>query len=530
MLWILYTSNQPINCRDLEFLRLQFGVLKKIGDNIFPLVGLVDLRANSVLLYDAMLMGDRHDSNVPTWQYNLTVSVFTTLLLKNTNRLALFGEAPGSTSASVLTGSSGTSQQPRQTTNDTPLSKSNPGSRSSGHQGTSSSSNGGGDFSSSRSQSTPPSDRSGSDEQNSPNRRRRNDHPPPDSPSGSNSDPEDEDYPFECKAQFIGTDGQAQSLFLRVFLKCKPGRGSQLRGPMSRIGCSLVAERFEAGIVGDDLSAFLKVEQMQLDMGPSLEGLPAERAGQRDACLAGITMGDQRPRKTDFVPTRTRTNENGIEVGGGFPWSTSLKENYRKGRFHTLPTQTVGLDVGRIQIRAWKANNFLWCYPVAKAAEPFVEGPVDHSLRLSDHSGDFSYLTQNPPSSMNLELTVNYRILGRRVFIQNQGKNYPCRSVRFKFEVKILPNENSQFLYPRDGSSGLFIDLGTFRFIHDPEGHSVLQILRDDNEVSGVDLDIPLSNQSDGPAWTTQKVAAGIIETKDCDGMTGFALQGAKLT
>ena len=66
MLWILYTSSQRINCRDLEFLRLQYRVLEKIGDNIFPLVGLVDLRANSVLLYDAIFMRDSDDSIVPT--------------------------------------------------------------------------------------------------------------------------------------------------------------------------------------------------------------------------------------------------------------------------------------------------------------------------------------------------------------------------------------------------------------------------------------------------------------------------------
>ena len=51
------------------------------------------------------------------------------------------------------------------------------------------------------------------------------------------------------------------------------------------------AEMFEVGIVaGDEFSTFLKVEQVQLDMGPSVEDFPAELESRRNACLKGVSI------------------------------------------------------------------------------------------------------------------------------------------------------------------------------------------------------------------------------------------------
>jgi len=48
---------------------------------------------------------------------------------------------------------------------------------------------------------------------------------------------------------------------------------------------------FEVGIVaGDEFSTFLKVEQVQLDMGPSVEDFPAELESRRNACLKGVSI------------------------------------------------------------------------------------------------------------------------------------------------------------------------------------------------------------------------------------------------
>jgi hypothetical protein len=265
-------------------------------------------------------------------------------------------------------------------------------------------------------------------------------------------------------------------------------------------------------------------QSSHLESTPSVPGLG-------DDCLEGVSAADQKPRQTDLNPTWTRTNEKGIEFGVGFPWSASLKGSGTKGRSYTFPAQTVGLDVDRILIRRWKTNHFLWRYPVTKATEPFKEGPLDQSARFSNHSGKFYYLNRNVPSSMNFELAVNYQIPGRSVFIQNNGKNYPCRSLLFKLEVKILPNEMSQFIYPRDGSSGTPLNLGTFRFAHDPDGHPVLQISHDGVETSIPDphLNGALPDQSHGPAWSTQKVGPGTYKTKDSDGDQGISSVGGEL-
>ena len=172
-------------------------------------------------------------------------------------------------------------------------------------------------------------------------------------------------------------------------------------------------------------------------------------------------------------PIPTRTSEKGIEGGASFPWGVSLKGNWRRGKSYTFPAQSVGLDLNRIQIRPW---HNLWCYPIAK------EGPLDRSAKFCNHSGNFFYLLDNPPSSLNLELAVNYRIPGHNVFLQNDSKKHPCRSLRFKLKVKVLPNDISQFIYPRGDSSGIFLDLGTFRFTRDDDGHPVLHISHEDIE------------------------------------------------
>jgi hypothetical protein len=65
MLWVQYNSQLSINTGPpVGLLRDQLSSLKSIGDNIFPLVGLVDLRADSVLVYDATAMKDSDDRNL----------------------------------------------------------------------------------------------------------------------------------------------------------------------------------------------------------------------------------------------------------------------------------------------------------------------------------------------------------------------------------------------------------------------------------------------------------------------------------
>jgi hypothetical protein len=273
------------------------------------------------------------------------------------------------------------------------------------------------------------------------------------------------------------------------------------------------------------------VDQVQLDIGPSVVNFPREREGKQEACLDGVTTCDQRPRKTDLISHWNRARESGLELGITFPKLVSLNGSQKRGRAYTFPAQTVGLDVERIEMDRWKSNHFYWLYPVACSAEPFKQGPVDRSISFDQHTGSIFYMKENAPSSMDIELTITYRIPGRRVFIHHNSKNYPCRSLRFKLHVKILPNEIAQFIYPRDDRSGIFLNLGTFQFTNDHNGHSVLQIRHDDYEtrIPNPHLDHQLTDQSHGTNWSTQKVAAGMYKTKDSDGYEGIASAGGEL-
>jgi hypothetical protein len=71
MLWVLYNSQVPVDASSLGLLKNQSSLIKSIGDNIFSLVGLVDLRANSVLVYDAA-MKDSDYGNMSK-NFNLTI-------------------------------------------------------------------------------------------------------------------------------------------------------------------------------------------------------------------------------------------------------------------------------------------------------------------------------------------------------------------------------------------------------------------------------------------------------------------------
>ena len=531
MLWVRYCSNDAINFQSLGFLKRQYSLIKSIGDNVFPLVGLVDLRVNSVLVYYAATMGGAHDCRITPDSRLSDSVVFSTLLLQNADRLPRFNERVTAEVSEVQDTSSGSETSGQRT--DSPTSNSGGGLTNQSSTSTSRTGESG-----SSDQSTPSTDPSNSNgDRSPPNGSRENRRASPESPSGSESESEDDGYPFECKAEFIGVDGQAQSVFIQLLLRCETWRRSQRRGRRSRTGCRMSAEMFEVGIVaGDEFSTFLKVEQVQLDMGPSVEDFPAELESRRNACLKGVSIGDQTPRQTDMNPIPTRTSEKGIESGASFPWGISLKGNWKGGKSYTFPAQSVGLDLSRIQIGPWKSNHHLWCYPIAKAAEPFKEGPLDRNAKFCNHSGNFFYLLDNPPSSLNLELAINYWIPGHNVFLQNDSKKHPCRSLLFKLKVRVLPNHISQFIYPRDDSSGIFLDLGTFRFTRDADGHPVLHISHDDIEAETFEtrirdphLDGVLSDQTHGTSWRTQKIEAGIYKAEESDVDAGVCSAGGEI-
>lgn len=68
---MLYNSQLPVDASSLGLLKNQSSLIKSIGDNIFSLVGLVDLRANSVLVYDAAMKDSDYGNMLEN--FNLTI-------------------------------------------------------------------------------------------------------------------------------------------------------------------------------------------------------------------------------------------------------------------------------------------------------------------------------------------------------------------------------------------------------------------------------------------------------------------------
>jgi hypothetical protein len=66
----------------------------------------------------------------------------------------------------------------------------------------------------------------------------------------------------------------------------------------------------------------------------------------------------------------------------------------------------------------------------------------------------------------------------------------------------------------------MFFNLGTFSFTHDAnDGHPILHILHDKYEARLRDphLEEPLPQDVRDGSWSTEKVAAGMLKTKETD-------------
>lgn len=290
-----------------------------------------------------------------------------------------------------------------------------------------------------------------------------------------------------------------------------------------RTGCCVTAESFEGGIIGDSRCTFLNIHEVQLDIGPSVEGLAAENPEpeQEEERESGFSTSDQWPKISDWISHWSRTRESGVNVGIALPKSISLNGSHKRGKSYTFQAQTVGLDVKTITIDRWKSNHFLWRYPIAypsaSTGEPFVQGPLDHSAKFSDHSGRITYFRKMPPSSVDLDFTITFRLPGDKPAIQYRGKDYPCRSFRLKLRVKILPNNGAEFLYPRDDSNGIYLNLGTFKCTHNSDGRAVLQVLHENYKVPILDphLKDRLIDQSHGGTWKMRQSGKGTYDVTE---------------
>jgi hypothetical protein len=71
---VLYNSQLPVDASSLGLLVNQFSLIKSIGDTIFSPVGLVDLRANSVLVYDTAMKDSDHGNKSENFHLTIQIS------------------------------------------------------------------------------------------------------------------------------------------------------------------------------------------------------------------------------------------------------------------------------------------------------------------------------------------------------------------------------------------------------------------------------------------------------------------------
>ena len=334
-----------------------------------------------------------------------------------------------------------------QSVTNTNVSSSGPGSESSG--ATNSSGTGGNGF-------TP------SDNGHSP--RETNSQGPsvqPRPPSRSSNDRKR--FPFYCHADFFGIGGDnSQRVYILLDLESNT-LTSQPLSESSRTLCRVTAAKVEGGILPNNNRPFLTLEQLQIDMLPALD-----EATDEQMRLRHIIVHDPDPTWRTLDSSESRSATLSLQVG--MPSGISLKGDLNWGDTTTKLAQLKGL--GKVQVRCLAGNHFQWIYPVIPGKQ------FDLAIDRGPHSANFNYVTQSRPDSIQVEVSFNYRLPGRKPLIRDQRSTYPCRDVKFKLKVKLLPDNENLFNYPRDDFSGMVLDLGEYKFVEDDQRDVVLDIRR----------------------------------------------------
>jgi len=270
-------------------------------------------------------------------------------------------------------------------------------------------------------------------------------------------------FPFYCHADFfgIGVD-HSQRVYILLDLEINT-LTSQPRSESSRTLCRVTAAQVEGGILPNNNRAFLSLEQLQLDMLPILD-----EATDEQMRLRKIIVHDPDPiwRTLDSSESRSAT----LSLQVGMPSGISLKGDLNWGDTTTKLAQLKGL--GKVQTRCLAGNHFQWIYPVIPGKQ------FDLAIDRGSHSVTFNYVTQSRPDSIQVEASFKYRLPGRKPLVRDQRSKYPCRDVKFKLTVKLLPDNENLFDYPRDEFSGMVLDLGEYKFVGDDQGDVVLDVRR----------------------------------------------------
>ena len=293
--------------------------------------------------------------------------------------------------------------------------------------------------------------------------------------------------PFRCLANIIGLDGSSQQLSISLLLKVETLGSENCGDEYNRSRCRVTAQQFEGRIasLGDTNQTAIRLQEIHLLMRPSMEGF--EGPGDQMTINRSIDALSQNPTRGEAVvkeASQGRDRTFGARIG--YPLGMSVDGNIRQSNWITSPAESVGLDYKVLAIDCVNLNNFLWRYGIASTTDFLHEPLLNRAATFINHTGDFSFASNMLPCSMRIEVTLVCRLPtlslpGRLLsgsFIRYKQANYPCRDIRIKLEVDILPTEMGSFWFPRNGISGKRLDLGSYRFVRE-DGHLCLDISRE---------------------------------------------------
>lgn len=241
----------------------------------------------------------------------------------------------------------------------------------------------------------------------------------------------------------------------------------------SRDISQVTAEQFSARLASLDPTKqkALELQEIQLRVGPTTEGFHGSDYELKQY-QQSFRAGDHEPKLRDiFIKELSRERSSGATLRLGYPLGASVAGSSSNIRGITLPAESAGLDLKRTTIDCVSRNHFQWRYGISTETDIFPQSIMNTIAPFANHKADFSYYSNMIPVSIRIEIAVICRLpdpsLSQRLrLIRHKGKDYPCRDLRLKLQVDILPTATNSFVFPRAGASEKYIRLGTFKFVN----------------------------------------------------------------
>jgi hypothetical protein len=327
-----------------------------------------------------------------------------------------------------------------------------------------------------------------------------------------------EAIPFCVRADINGLDGSKEELSISLLLKVESTRSDMF----GRNSCRVIAERFEARLakLTNTHQTTLELQEVQLRMGPSMSGFHGSDY-DLEKYKRSFRAEVYEPQLRDLVVKDYRVDR---EVGGafrlGYPVGISVEANGKKRRGITLPASSAGLDPKMSTVEYINRNQVQWRYGISSDAE-ILPPLLNRTARFANHHADFSYDLNMIPPSMVIEVTVICSVpppsLSQRLrFIRYKGKNYPCRDIRLKLRINVLPTAKNLFLFPRLDCKGKYLDLGSYEFMN-KDGHLCLNIDRNGTSLTLSDAQLFGNEGYDVKTnnWSVRKAGLNELDVRE---------------